>query len=357
MEFQRASKLRPLTASTEPVFPGRRTHMLVRIQASLSAIASSNILSAIVAMLGSLLLFLAAAALRRRLHCMHLVHVTTSSGALQEIKIEGLAIGDTSWKFLDRDQSGYVVASHWAGGHSDWSPNSANHQTCGGAALSGSVLLEPGPDGIGDGYNILQGVRNYDPMLGQWSSPDAYAGDAADPGSEKAYMWNGNNPFRYEDPSGYDQFPTDPSGLNPYIWQRVRNPNPKNVRGHSGEWFRNSENSYVRFDRGTKSPWHGFRPDPRNPNQSGDPPVGPLMRDKNGKKQHSFNPGDDSPDFDNQSIYDCACGDGILPFLTPGHPGKAPAIPSIRLPEPEPIPVPVPANQAFIRGKADLHEA
>jgi YD repeat-containing protein len=129
--------------------------------------------------------------------------VTTSSGALEEIKVEGLAIGDTSWKFLDRNQSGYVVASHWAGGHSDWSPASASHQTCGGATLSGDALLEPGPDGIGDGYNILQGVRNYDPQLGQWSSPDAYAGDAADPMSQKAYMWNRGNPFMYEDPSGY----------------------------------------------------------------------------------------------------------------------------------------------------------
>ena len=41
-------------------------------------------------------------------------------------------------------------------------------------------------------------------MLGNWTAPDAYAGNVGDPMSQKAYMWDGNNSFLYEDPSGYD---------------------------------------------------------------------------------------------------------------------------------------------------------
>ncbi len=59
-----------------------------------------------------------------------------------------------------------------------------------------------------DGYIAdvitLQGVRTYDPNAGQWTTPDAYAGDVHDPMSQKPFMWNRNNPFQYSDPSGYD---------------------------------------------------------------------------------------------------------------------------------------------------------
>ena len=62
-----------------------------------------------------------------------------------------------------------------------------------------------------DGYQIgdvtIQGVRAYDPTTAQWTSPDAYAGTTTDPGSQKPFMWNGNNPVAYGDPSG---FCTDP---------------------------------------------------------------------------------------------------------------------------------------------------
>ncbi|NNM98634.1 MAG: hypothetical protein HKL91_02400 [Candidatus Eremiobacteraeota bacterium] len=50
----------------------------------------------------------------------------------------------------------------------------------------------------------IQGVRAYDPSTAQWVSPDAYAGTTTDPGSQKPFMWNGNNPVAYGDPSGYD---------------------------------------------------------------------------------------------------------------------------------------------------------
>ena len=59
-----------------------------------------------------------------------------------------------------------------------------------------------------DGYQLsadvtIQGVRAYDPTTAQWTSPDAYAGTTTDPGSQKPFMWNGNNPVAYSDPSGY----------------------------------------------------------------------------------------------------------------------------------------------------------
>ena len=59
-------------------------------------------------------------------------------------------------------------------------------------------------DGYSDGINTFQGVRAYDPNMNQWTTPDAYAGDVHDPMSQKPYMWNGNNPVQYSDPSGYE---------------------------------------------------------------------------------------------------------------------------------------------------------
>ncbi|HVN69528.1 MAG TPA: hypothetical protein VMU38_07770, partial [Candidatus Binatia bacterium] len=58
-----------------------------------------------------------------------------------------------------------------------------------------------------DGYamigGLVQGARTYDPTSGQWLTPDPYAGDVRDPISQKPFMWNGNNPVEWNDPSGY----------------------------------------------------------------------------------------------------------------------------------------------------------
>jgi RHS repeat-associated protein len=58
-----------------------------------------------------------------------------------------------------------------------------------------------------DGYSmtggIVQGARTYDPTSGQWLTPDAYAGDVHDPMSQKPFVWNGNNPVEWGDPTGY----------------------------------------------------------------------------------------------------------------------------------------------------------
>jgi hypothetical protein len=64
-------------------------------------------------------------------------------------------------------------------------------------------ISEPATDGIFDGFNVIQGVRAMNTASGQWTAPDAYAGDISDPMSRKSYMWNRNNPVAFEDPSGY----------------------------------------------------------------------------------------------------------------------------------------------------------
>ncbi len=73
-------------------------------------------------------------------------------------------------------------------------------------------------DGYYDRINVFQGVRAYDPYMSQWTTPDAYAGNVDDPMSQEPYMWNGNNPIEFSDPSGYcpenptsQQLASDPS--------------------------------------------------------------------------------------------------------------------------------------------------
>lgn len=68
----------------------------------------------------------------------------------------------------------------------------------------GGVLGMPRRDGLTDNFDTFQGVRSYDSTAGTWTAPDAYAGDVRDPATEKAYMWNGNNPVGYADLSGFD---------------------------------------------------------------------------------------------------------------------------------------------------------
>ena len=87
----------------------------------------------------------------------------------------------------------------------------ANAVSAGGPSIAGFTPMIMGyptlgaerEDGYSDGINVFQGVRSYDPNMNQWTTPDAYAGDVHDPMSQKPYMWNGNNPVSYSDPSGY----------------------------------------------------------------------------------------------------------------------------------------------------------
>jgi hypothetical protein len=55
-------------------------------------------------------------------------------------------------------------------------------------------------------YETWQGVRTSDLSVGQWNTPDAYAGDVHDPATQKPFMWNHNNAYAYVDPSGYQSW-------------------------------------------------------------------------------------------------------------------------------------------------------
>lgn len=68
----------------------------------------------------------------------------------------------------------------------------------------GGVLGMPRTDGLTDNVDVIQGVRTYDSTAGTWTTPDVAAGIVEDPVSQKGYVWNGNNPESYSDPSGYD---------------------------------------------------------------------------------------------------------------------------------------------------------
>jgi YD repeat-containing protein len=171
-----------------------------------------------------------------------------STGALDDIKIDvqgDILPQDGGYKgltFYDRGPGGVVVGCHNATGASfaglgdSWNqiffrnqvtvyyspcsqgatgqePTSikwfgspytltANSQL-GSAMGLGGVLGMSRTDGFTDGFDTIQGIRAYDNTAGSWTTPDAYAGDVHDPETQKSYMWNGNNPVNYADPSGY----------------------------------------------------------------------------------------------------------------------------------------------------------
>ncbi|MBV8370377.1 MAG: hypothetical protein JO036_15830 [Candidatus Eremiobacteraeota bacterium] len=58
-------------------------------------------------------------------------------------------------------------------------------------------------EGFDWGNLTIQGARTVDNATGQWTTPDAYAGNVHDPMSQKPFMWDRNNPYEYADPSGF----------------------------------------------------------------------------------------------------------------------------------------------------------
>jgi YD repeat-containing protein len=141
-----------------------------------------------------------------------------ASGQVDDIKV-GLdadynATG-TAVSVWDRDLGDSITSSHNSTGHDAWIPAHPYHKVssitpvnapAASPGFSGTVtapITAPGSDGYFDGDSVIQGVRAYDPQLGTWTAPDAYAGDVHDPASQKSYMWNRNNSVDYQDPSGF----------------------------------------------------------------------------------------------------------------------------------------------------------
>lgn len=177
-----------------------------------------------------------------------LVFTTTSTGVVDDIKVGSSGditptdSGYSGITFWDRGPGGAVVYCHNASGSGGsgqipvlpmfmaWSsspcaafnqppsgsfPSSmlwftglgtfgaySGHPRAGGVG-QGKIVGMYRTDGLSDGANTIQGVRTTDAMSGTWTTPDAFAGVVGDPSSQKAYMWNGNNPLAYSDPTGY----------------------------------------------------------------------------------------------------------------------------------------------------------
>jgi YD repeat-containing protein len=118
----------------------------------------------------------------------------------------------------DRNLWGLVVTYHTASRFGSWTDSYSP-----GAQVNPRNGQDPCSDGnandpttcdklrygklTADGWTIdndtWQGVRTSDLSVGQWNTPDAYAGEVHDPMSQKPFMWNRNNPYQYADPSGY----------------------------------------------------------------------------------------------------------------------------------------------------------
>jgi hypothetical protein len=127
----------------------------------------------------------------------------------------------TGLTVYDRDPFGYVAAQRNTSGTSAWTlPNlfsvcdGADNGNLGAATagFTGTALANCNPggllyayrsDGYFDGSLTVRGVRTYDGDTQQWSTPDAWQGDAAAPLSGLSYNYADNNPAMYADPSGF----------------------------------------------------------------------------------------------------------------------------------------------------------
>ncbi|MBV8367669.1 MAG: RHS repeat protein [Candidatus Eremiobacteraeota bacterium] len=153
-----------------------------------------------------------------------LLFTVNPSGAIDDIKIGDLADyvpgASNPLTVWDRTHDDEVIGCHNATGSAAALTNTFNrvildcrlatksftspHYASPVATVGrGALLTIAKGDGIGDGYNTVQGVRTFDPQAGVWNTPDAYHGDVHDPMTQKPYMWNRNNPYVYSDPSGY----------------------------------------------------------------------------------------------------------------------------------------------------------
>jgi YD repeat-containing protein len=154
-----------------------------------------------------------------------ILFTTDASGVLSEIKVETLAnvFGNGHMLVLDRDYASQRITEHDnvsydAVGFGSTIYRTKNQSTTFPSVFPGSTNGDNCPSGVcprvgnlqynrTEGFDYLgvtfQGARAVDNASGQWTTPDAYAGEVHDPMSQKSFMWNRNNPYEYSDPSGY----------------------------------------------------------------------------------------------------------------------------------------------------------
>jgi hypothetical protein len=133
---------------------------------------------------------------------------------------EYAAAGGTGYRVTDRDFAELAVTSHNQNGFDGVSYLNGEYRTpkrsvpvdlidYGGGNMS-TAAFSPGPfeyihpDGFETLFGTIQGTRISDPYNATWTTPDAYAGNVHDPMTQKPFMWNGNNPYQYSDPTGYE---------------------------------------------------------------------------------------------------------------------------------------------------------
>lgn len=188
----------------------------------------------------------------------------------------------------DRDQTGAQITSHGTDSTGAWysglTMGSVRHyfeykngqqvpinvfpSSCNGgssACVPNMIFPMPRADGYSMVGGLVQGVRSFDPTSGQWLTPDAYAGDAEDPMSQKPFMWNGNNPLEWADPTGYDRIYLNarPAELGAWhefveVFDEKNNlkerisfgPNREGVRAFGSRLIREPGNYDARFSRG-----------------------------------------------------------------------------------------------------------
>jgi hypothetical protein len=107
----------------------------------------------------------------------------------------GVNFGTAVWPALKGQSSNPASPVYFSG--------SANAPSCVTSCGIGQILPYNRLEGFDWSGVTIQGARVVDSSTGQWTTPDAYAGDVHDPMSQKPYMWDRNNPYEYSDPSGY----------------------------------------------------------------------------------------------------------------------------------------------------------
>lgn len=149
---------------------------------------------------------------------------------LEDIKIGTEAeivpvVGGYDVSVIDRDWTGSEVTDHNSSGYDVWANRDPYLNLCTKAYVYGSnqetpssptfntaefgAFGEPRPDDISDqggldGADTINGVRNYEPGLLAFGSPDALGGEPGDPMADRPSTYLRNSPLAFEDPTGLD---------------------------------------------------------------------------------------------------------------------------------------------------------
>ena len=163
----------------------------------------------------------------------HLLYVSDGNGHVRQLNVEKLGVGlygssnnESGFIVYDRDFSGTAVDWHTSTGakgitatgnfyvqHKYFAvPTLVGDYGCSDPADGDCEQAQAAPfdavraDGYQVGNLVIQGVRAFDPGLGQWITPDGYKGTVADPMTQRPYQWNAGNPLTNSDSTGFSTY-------------------------------------------------------------------------------------------------------------------------------------------------------